>query len=240
MDSIGGLRLRQPAQGYRFSIDSVLLSAFGGLKAPKKIADFGAGSGVVGLLLAQRFQKSHVTLVEVQGALYDLCLANIEGNNLGGRVDALNLDIKTMRGELHGLDMVFSNPPFRKPGAGRISVKGQRATARHETELTLQELCAAASRALRTRGRFTLVYHPERLVELIDELRAAGLEPKRLRFVHGRAALEARIILMEAVRHGRPGLKVEPPLFVFADDSDDYTPEVAAIYESLPHGGVIS
>ena len=42
--------------------------------------------------------------------------------------------------------------------------------------------------------------------------------------------LEARMLLMEAVRDGRPGMKVEPPLYVYREGSDEYTDEVAEIY----------
>ena len=234
LDSVGGLSILQPDKGYRFSMEPVLLSAFVSLKAPKRIADFGAGSGVMGLLLARRFPRARVSLVEMQEELYGLCVSNIEGNALGGRVEALLLDIRDMRSELTGLDIVVSNPPFRKPGTGRISHRGQGqcASARHEKELPLGDLCMSAARALRGRGRFCLVYHPERLVELMDSLRDARLEPKRLRFVHGRPGLEARIVLMEAVRDGKPGMKVEPPLFVYHSGSDEYTDEVSAMYEA--------
>jgi len=232
LDSIGGLSIRQPLRGYRFSMEPVLLSAFVSLRAPKRIADFGAGSGVIGLFLARRFPAAKVTLVEMQGELYDLCLSNIEHNGLSGRVDALRMDIRQMRSALSGLDVVVSNPPFRRPGTGRISKKGggQCATARHEKDLELDELCASAARALRGRGRFYLVYHPERLVELMDSLRDARLEPKRLRFVHGRTGLEARMLLMEAVREGSPGLRVEPPLYIYKDGSDEYSQEVSEMY----------
>lgn len=232
LDTIGSLSIRQPRAGYRFSMEPVLLTSFVNLKSPKRIADFGAGSGVMGLLLARRFKRARVTLVEMQGALYDLCVSNIEENGLDGRVEALRLDIKKMRSDLSGFDVVVSNPPFRKPGTGRISPKGegQRASARHEKDLPLSELCASAARALRGRGRFYLVHHPERLVELIDSLRAARLEPKRLRFVHGRLGLEARMILLESVRDGKPGMRVDPPLYIYKEDSDDYTEEVSHMY----------
>lgn len=232
VDTVAGLTLRQPVEGYRFSMDPVLLSAFVTSTSPKTIADLAAGSGIIGLLLARRYARAHVTLVEMDPALYGDCLHNIELNGLDERVDALNLDVRRTVGQLEALDLVVSNPPFRAPGTGRISKKGegQRASARHELDLPLDELCRAAARMLRGRGKFCLVYHPERLLELVDSLREARLEPKRMRFVHGRLGSEARILLMEAVRDGRPGLKVEPPLYIYEQGSQEYTPEVRAMY----------
>ena len=209
-------------------MDSVLLASFVDIKGHKKIADLGAGCGVVGLILAKRFPRSHVTLVELQDGMFELCTLNIEANEMQGRVHALHADIRKLKIEV--MDVVVSNPPFRRPGTGRIA-KGDAASARHELDLPLHDLLRAAARALKPRGRIYMVYHPERLAEMIDAMRSVRIEPKRLRFVHGRQSTESRVVLVEAVREGRLGLKVEPPLFVFKDDSDEYTAEVAVMYQ---------
>ncbi|MGD2080448.1 MAG: methyltransferase [Nitrospirota bacterium] len=229
LDSIGGIKVYQRRRGYRFSMDSVLLYAFVDLERPKKIADLGAGSGVVGLLLAKRYPFASVTLVELQEGLHGLSKKNIGANGLGDRVEAVRADIRGFREGACEFDLVVSNPPFRRGGTGRLSAGDEKARARHELELTLGELLEAASGLLRNRGRFSIVYHPERLVELIDSLRAAGLEPKRLRFVHGNVNAEAKMVLLDSVKGGRRGLKTERPLFVYRADGS-YQDEVAGIY----------
>lgn len=227
LDSIRDIRLYQRREGYRFSLDAVLLASFVSLKRAGSIADLGAGTGVVGLLLARRYPRARVIPVELQESLFALLEKNIELNGLQGRMEAVRRDIRKLRGgELGGIDVAVSNPPFRRPLAGRLSVGEERAVARHELTLTLRGLLRAASRVLKDRGRFFLVHHPERLAELLGELRKAGLEPKRLRFVHGRIDLEARMLLCEAAKNGRPGLKVERPLYVYEDDGRTYTREV--------------
>ena len=55
--------------------------------------------------------------------------------------------------------------------------------ARHETACTLADAAAAASRLLKSGGRFCLCLRPERLCDAMDVLRRARLEPKRLRLV---------------------------------------------------------
>jgi tRNA1Val (adenine37-N6)-methyltransferase len=230
LDTILDLSLYQHAEGYRFSLDAVLLYSFVTLRDARGIADLGAGSGVVGLLLAKKYSKAHVTLVELQKGLYRLVERNIKLNGLEGRVEAQLADIRTLGG-LHGLDAAVSNPPFRKPLTGRLSREDERAVARHELELTLPELARAAASVLKSRGRFYLVHLPERLADVVDVLREHRLEPKRVRFVHGRRGSEARIMLIEAVRHGRAGIKVESPLFVYEDDGKTYSSEVRRIYE---------
>lgn len=209
-------------------MDSVLLASFVDLKTPRNILDLGAGCGVIGLILARRLPKSRVTLVEIQEEMCALCMRNIEANRLGGRVSAMHEDIRRL--VLAGMDVVVTNPPFRRPGTGRLA-KGGAASARHELDLPLDELLSAAARALKPRGRLYMVYHPERLADVVDAMREVRIEPKRLRFVHGRRGMESRVMLVEAVRDGKPGLKVEPPLFVFGEGSDEYTTEVAQMYQ---------
>ena len=231
LDTIRDLRILQHRDGYRFSMDAVFLADFVNLRVLRDAADFGAGSGVVGMLLARRYPDARVTLVELQEGLSNLSERNIKENALEGRVRALRADVREPGElvELSGLDLVVSNPPFRKPLSGRLSKGDEKAIARHELELDLKGLMSAAARVLKARGKFAFVHLPERLGDVMETCRAAGLEPKRLRFVHGRQGAEARMVLVEAVRGGRASLKVETPLFVY--EGSDLTREARAMYE---------
>ena len=78
---------------------------------------------------------------------------------------------------------------------------------------------------MRWGGRCSVVYRPDRLVDLLTAMRAHGLEPKRLRMVQHTAAAAPSLVLAEARRGGRPGLTVEAPLYLKDPDgseSDDY------------------
>ena len=79
---------------------------------------------------------------------------------------------------------------------------------------------AAAARALRWGGRFFLVHKPERLVDLLTGLRAARLEPKRIRFVRHRAETAVNLVLIESRLGGRPGLQYEPDLILYTQTGD--------------------
>jgi tRNA1Val (adenine37-N6)-methyltransferase len=229
LDSVRDVRLYQRKDGYRFSLDAVLLFSFVALRRVGRAADLGAGSGIVGLLLAKKYPDSRVALIEIQKGLHELSAKNIHINGLGSRVEAVRADIRKLPPGLGTFDVVLSNPPFRKPLSGRLSDGEEKAVARHEMKISLRELVASAAGILRERGRFFIVYHPLRLSDLMHELSRGGLEPKRLRFVHGKAASEAKIVLLEAARHGRAGLKVEPPLFVYGEDGG-YSAEIREIY----------
>jgi tRNA1Val (adenine37-N6)-methyltransferase len=232
LDSIRDIKIYQSKTGYRFSVDSLLLSDFISLKSVRNIADLGSGSGVVGILIAKKYPKAKVDLFELQTGLVDLSEKNICINNLKDRMQALQCDIRTLPALYPGLseyELAVSNPPFRKPKSGRLNIEEERAIARHELRLSLSELIAAAYSLLKAKGRFCIIYHPCRLSELIETLKKKNLEPKRLRFVHSTRLSEAKMVLVEAVKGGRTGLKVENPLFLYNEDGS-YTEEMREIY----------
>lgn len=231
LDGIRDIRVYQNRDGYRFSVDAVLLYAFADMRYARRIADLGTGSGIIGLLLAQKYPRAIVTLVELQQSLYSLAVKNIAINHLEDRVTAVLSDIRHLAEKFEPMshELVVSNPPFRKPSTGKLSVGRERSIARHELALKISELAEAASYLLKAKGRFFMIYHPERLLEAVDALRSSHLEPKRVRFVHNDARAESKIVLIEAVREARPGIKIENPLFIYNTDGS-YTAEVSAMY----------
>lgn len=231
LDGVRDVRVYQHRYGYRFSVDALLLYSFVSVRHACAIVDLGAGSGIIGLLLAKKYEKAKVLLVELQEGLYRLAKRNIGVNGLAERVTAVLSDVSLVADKVQGslFDVVVSNPPFRKPTTGRISLGEERAVARHEIRLRLPELTESASRLLRARGRFFVIYHPERLMELMDALRANRLEPKRVRFVHNDTSASSKIVLVEAVKGGRAGIRIEKPLFIYRKDGS-YTREVEEIY----------
>ncbi len=232
LDGIRDLKLYQNKNGYRFSVDPLLLYSFVNVKYARDIADLGAGSGIIGLLLAKAYPGSRVMLVELQESICRLAEKNIIVNGFEQTVKAVLADIKDIRKNLDpaSCDLVVSNPPFRKPAAGRISVAEERAVARHEIKLRLSDLAEAASHLLKAKGRFFMIYHPERLLELVDTLRKNRLEPKRMRFVHNNADAESKIVLVEAAKDGRAGIKIEKPLLIYRRDGS-YSDEVRLMYD---------
>jgi tRNA1Val (adenine37-N6)-methyltransferase len=223
LDGLRDVKVYQNIEGYRFSVDALLLYSFVNVKYAKEIADLGAGSGIIGLLLAKKYTTATVLLVELQESLYRLAEKNIR---LNGLTDIRDVDPACPHASY---DLVVSNPPFRKPSSGRLSLGEERAVARHELRLQLPGLTKAASYLLRAKGRFCMIFHPERLIEVIQALREAKLEPKRIRFAHNDAGTVSKIALVEAVKEARPGMKVEKPLILYREDGS-YTDELRSMY----------
>ncbi|MCL5023971.1 MAG: tRNA1(Val) (adenine(37)-N6)-methyltransferase [Nitrospirae bacterium] len=234
LDHIRDVKIYQSKNGYRFSVDPLLLSHFVNMPVVEKIADLGAGSGVIGLLLARKYPHASVTLFELQEGLAAAAERNVVLNRLEKRATVINADLRdtgnlSLRAGTGCFDIAVSNPPFRKERSGLVSSGEEKAIARHEIRLKLPELVSAARFLLRAKGRFFLIYHPGRLAELTDVLKQGGMEVKRLRFIHSHAASEAKMVLVEAVYGGRVGLKVERPLCLY-DEKGEYTEEMRSLY----------
>lgn len=227
----GRLTVRQPQDGYRFSIDAILLADFVRCKEGQTILDLGTGCGILPLILAFRYPGLTIYGVEIQDDLARIASANVRENRLEKRVHILHRDIKGLR--LHQVpdqvQQVICNPPYRRLNSGRINPHQEKAGARHELFARLSDFVAAAARMLQLSGRMTCIYPALRLVDLVNHMRRAGLEPKRLRTVHSRAGDAARLVLLTGVKGGRPGLEVEPPLVIYRDDGD-YTEEVSRMF----------
>ncbi len=233
------LRILQPARGYRFSLDPVILCDFA-LPAGGRIADLGCGCGIIPLLMARLASGARVTGVEVQGGMADLARRNVELNGLADRVDILESDILDL-GELlpaNGFDLVLANPPYRRRGEGRISPLAGRDLARHESSATLADFLAVSRRLVRPGGRICFIYHPGRLVELLHLAQGARLAPRRLRMVHGDVAAPARMFMVELMKGSRGGLEILPPLLVYGADGG-YTGEMLRIYGEDGSGGTL-
>ncbi len=69
-------------------------------------------------------------------------------------------------------------------------------------------------------------------MELISRMRAARIEPKRLRIVHSRPGGRGELLLVEGVKGGREQLTVLPPLFIYGEGSE-YSAETEAIFRDL-------
>lgn len=224
--------LEQDEAGYRYSIDPFLLVQFFQGVSGAEVVDLGTGVGVIPLLLAQRL-AGNFTGVELQPRPAALARQNVELNGLQERIRILEADLRDHRQLFapQSVDLVVSNPPFRRLGTGRTAPDPQRASARHELAGGLEEFADAAAYLLKQGGRFGVIYLAERLTHLLTVLAARKLEPKRMRLVHSRAGDPARLVLLEARRNGRPGLQVEAPLYVY--DGDGYSAELLACYGDM-------
>jgi tRNA1(Val) A37 N6-methylase TrmN6 len=228
----GRLRCLQPRQGYRFSVDAVLLAHFLAPEPEARILDLGAGCGIVSLILSHRYPFTSLVALEVQPRLAEVVRRNVAINSLENRVTVLEGDCRRIADLLpqNSCDWVAANPPYYPTASGRHHPETERAQGRHEILGGIGEMAEAASFALKAGGRAAFVYPVAREEILLSVLRENGLAPKRLRRVHPYPGAKAGLVLVEAVKNGGEELAVLPPFFICQEKGGAYTVEMAAMY----------
>lgn len=226
-----GLKIIQNTRKFCFGTDAVLLSHFASIKKGDKAADLGTGTGIIPLLLAGRAEDARITGIEIQPDMAEMAQRSINLNNLQGRVNIVEGDLKNAH-ELLGrgrYSLVVSNPPYKKSGSGKVNPRDCMAVARHEILCTLEDVIQAASVLLIPGGRFAMVHQSDRMADIICTMRRFNLEPKRIQMVHPKPLKPPNLLLIEAMKNGRPYLKWLPPLYVY-DEDGRYTEELLEIY----------
>lgn len=222
--------LYQDKEHFRFTSDSVLLAAFCRAGKGSRCVDLGAGQGILALSLFARYGVQSVEAVELRPELCEMMEKTAKENGLNGfHIICGDLRDPSLPLPAGKFDLVISNPPYRPLGQGALSSSSVRAAAVSETECRLEDVFAAAMRALRFGGRFCLCMRPDRLGETVLLASRFGGEVKRLRFVHSYSGKEASLALIEIRRGGKPGLRVEPPI-VFYEKPGEESPVIKRIY----------
>ena len=226
-----GLKIIQNTDGFCFGVDSVLLTEFAkDMKKNKTIVDLGTGTGIIGILLSKKVEASKVIGIEIQKDVAEMASRSVELNNLQNTMQILNEDVKNLSLEKNSFDYVVTNPPYKKVGTGIINKEDKQIISRHETTVNLDEWLKVASNLLKDNGAIYMVHRPERLNEIIENLRKYRLEPKRIRFVYPKVSKDANLVLIKAVKYANSFLKVEKPLIIYNEDGS-YTDEILKIYE---------
>ncbi len=229
----GRVVLVQPTReaGYRVNVDALLLAAFAGRTLEGSIApaltarracDLGAGVGAVGLSLLHFGSAEHVTMIEVDATLTRLAETNARENGWADRVDVVCSDVA--EANTGPADLVVCNPPYVPEARGRRPAP---ARARARTG-SLEIFTTAARRIAGRRARVCFVYPAHETATLLVRLRSAGLEPKRLRPVHGAPRTAARVVLVECAAAKAGGLAIEPA-FVETDGRGSPSAALAAL-----------
>lgn len=224
------LKIIQSDDVFAFSMDAVLLARFCSVPPRGRIMDLCTGNGVVPLLLSTR-TKAALWGVEIQPRLADMAKRSAALNGLEDQITIVHGDLKTVHESVGsgGFDLVTVNPPYLPVTSGDQNANPHLAAARHEIYCTLEDVAAACCRLVRYGGKVAMVHRPARLADILTVFRQYRLEPKRIRFVHPRETEEANMVLIEAIREGKPEVRLLPPLIVYRNNGV-YCKELMEIY----------
>lgn len=227
-----GLKIIQNKDGFCFGMDSVLLSDFAkNMKKKAKVLDLGTGTGIIPILLCGKTDLKEIIGVEIQAEVAEMARRSIKLNHLENRFKILNENILNLNQlyEKQTFDVIVTNPPYKKKNTGMINEKQKKILSRHEITASLEDFIKVSKDLLKDKGEFYMVHRPERLVDILNIMRAYKIEPKVLKFVCPKQEKEPNLILIKGIKNANPFLKIEKNLYVYNEDGE-YTEELLKIY----------
>lgn len=226
-----GYRIIQDPERFCFGMDAVLLTGFAHAGEEDRLLDLGTGTGIIPLLMEAKYHCAHLTGLEIQPESADMAARSVALNGLGAKIDIVTGDIREADRlfKSASFDCITCNPPYMIGQHGLVNPDAPKAIARHELLCTFEDVAAQTARLLKPGGNFFLVHRPFRLAEIMTTLVKYRLEPKRMQLVYPYVDKEPNMVLIEAVRGGRPRMTVEKPLIVYREPGV-YMQEIYDIY----------
>ena len=211
---LNGNKIIQDSDGFMFGVDAVLLAEFAcsQVKKDETVIDLGTGTGIIPLMMEKNCGASAFTGLEIQKKYADMAQRSVELNGLSQKIKIVNGDIKSVNGLFarHSFNIVTCNPPYMISDGTLVHNDSEEKTiARHEVLCTLEDVIAAAEFLLHSHGRFFMIHRPERLSQIFVTLAKYGLEPKRMKLVQPYQNEAPNLVMLEARKDARPGLKLE-------------------------------
>jgi tRNA1Val (adenine37-N6)-methyltransferase len=167
-------RIHQDRCAMKISTDAVLLGALANGNDPKRILDIGTGTGVISLMLAQRFPEAYITAVEL-----DSDAAGQAGENFRESPFSERLQVKNQRfqdfSEDQLFDLIVSNPPYFPDHLK--SHDSKRNQALHTDALPFEELIEKSQKLLQKEGKIWIILPPRQMDDFISLAEKVGLYP---------------------------------------------------------------
>ena len=227
-----GFRIIQSPDAFRFGTDSVLLADFAAPRKRDVCVDLGCGTGAIALIMLMHNPTITVTGVEIQPGIADMAKRSAALNNVEDRYRVICADMRTAHEELGrgAFSLAVCNPPYFKAGGALLSEEEKVRIARHEGDISPADIAGSASRLIKNGGRFAVVYPAPRALEMMRAMQDAGIEPKRIRTVHGVAGRAPKHVLIEGMKGASGGLHWLEPL-VLRDENGEPSAEWHRIYD---------
>ncbi len=224
------LKIIQNTKWFCFGIDAVLLSDFAEIKRNDVVMDIGTGTGIIPLLLAAKTEAKHIDGIEIQNEVAEMAKRSVAMNELKDKINIINADLVGYKTQCQ-YNAVICNPPYKTADTGMVNQEDKLKISRHEICCKLSDVVNTASRILKPYGRFYMIHRPERLSDIICEMRNVKLEPKRIRYIHSNINKPPVMVMVEGRKCAKAYIKTEPPLVIYNNDGS-YTDEIFKIYGS--------
>ena len=203
--------IHQELCAMKVGTDGVLLGAW--TQGGQRILDAGTGTGVIALMMAQRYSEALVTAIDIDEGAVRQAQQNVALSPFAERVEVLRKSLQEFGGidgsngsngqdGFCGYDAIVSNPPFFIDSVA--APDEQRNMARHTQTLTYAELMQAAYKLLNDDGELSVVVPFDYRKRMEDEACFVGFFPSRVCAVKTTERKPAKRYLLAFRKHPCP------------------------------------
>lgn len=155
----------------KISTDAILLGSMADAHNPSRILDIGTGTGVIALMLAQRFADAKITGVELDTDAASQAVENMSQSPFAARLALWHGRIQDFSEE-EKFDLIVSNPPYFPDHLKSSDAKRNKAL--HTDSLSFEELIQKARKLLKDQGKFWIILPPRQLEDWKAQAGDAG------------------------------------------------------------------
>lgn len=184
--------------------DGTLLGAWAVLERNDgRILDIGTGTGLMALMMAQRYPEARVTAIDIDAAAVEQANENVQDSPFTERIQVSQADVNAFE-TLEPYDAIVCNPPYFDKAL--TCPDNQRTQARHTLTLSYRQLMAAAWRLLSDEGLFSVIIPNDYFQQMESEIHLAGFFQTRIYGVRTVVGKPIKRYLIELRKHPKKEL----------------------------------
>jgi tRNA1Val (adenine37-N6)-methyltransferase len=168
--------VRQESSAMKVGTDAMVLGALVQSENPSTILDIGTGTGVLALMMAQKFSKAQILAIEIEPSAADEAKINVANSPWSERINVFQSDLKDWVEE-QKFELIISNPPFYTDGL--LNPNPHRAQARHVFSLPFDLLFSKVANLLQIDGAFWMIAPYADIEMIFAEAQKVNLWPTK-------------------------------------------------------------
>ncbi len=187
----------QDKAAMKVGTDGVLLGAWADHPKPEYILDIGTGTGLIALMMGQKFNKASIHAIEIDEGAYLTAVHNINHSPWKNRIKVYHQKMEDFRPWVK-YDLIVCNPPFFNENAKAKSLPRQ--WARHNIKMKLEDLFLFIQQFLTDSGKASLIYPKNKENIFFEQAKEKKLFPKEIVNIKGTKSAETKRILVSLIK----------------------------------------
>lgn len=211
--------IKQAVSAMKVGTDAMLLGSMAGSSDPSQVLDVGTGTGVIALMMAQRFDQARVDAVEIDSAAFEEAKGNVETSIFKHRMNIIRSDFLEFS-TTKKYDLIVSNPPYFMNSLKNSD--RSKTLARHADDLSAHQFLTKSFELLENGGQVQVIIP----FDLVPSWESAGLESglfiNHIVEVKGKPSTEVNRAILT---FGRESRERTEDLFTVRNNDNTYSEE---------------